>query len=163
MCIRPTWWLYFAAFCQHLIKHVMMMMMMIVLLVDRQQLFIAASPLHARLVVVCRALSAVPTDDMYRTIWIQRNQSLSTCKQKLNTFNFFLTVEGYIQRHVSAVWTPCRMSPACRTFINTRWELLKARWSRWTNDIFGKNLKKYIYTIVENDIRPSRSECLVHV
>ena len=25
MCIRPTWWLYFAAFCQHLIKHVMMM------------------------------------------------------------------------------------------------------------------------------------------
>ena len=29
MYIRPTWWLYFAVFCQHLIKHVMMMMMMI--------------------------------------------------------------------------------------------------------------------------------------
>ena len=25
MYIRPTWWLYFAVFCQHLIKHVMMM------------------------------------------------------------------------------------------------------------------------------------------
>ena len=28
-----SWWLYFAAFCQHLIKHVMMMMMMMIIII----------------------------------------------------------------------------------------------------------------------------------